>query len=67
MNYLDLAVSSLIIIVFTALGVMAFRGTYSHDSNTREGRFYLCVLLLYVAVDNVEQFAEALLKILGGN
>ena len=67
MDYFDLAVSSLIIVAFTTLGVKAFRGTYSYDSKTREGRLYLCALLLYVAVDNVKPFAEALHKILGGN
>ncbi|MGL4755827.1 MAG: hypothetical protein ACRCXB_26015 [Aeromonadaceae bacterium] len=67
MDYFELAISSLIIVAFVTLGVKAFRGTYSYDSNTREGRFYLCTLLFYVAVDNVKPFAEALHKILGGN
>lgn len=67
MDYFDLLISSLIIVSFVTLGVKAVRGTYSYDSKTREGRFYLCALLLYVAVDNVKPFAEALHKILGGN
>lgn len=66
MDYLPLAIHSATFFAFTVFAMMSAFGRIEFTSESWWGRAALTSLYVYVAIDNIKPFAEALHKILGG-